>query len=81
MTLYKQHKPQEIFSKHLVSFTFLLKELNKKQEEDSKIREMNKQKMTSSQKFSAFSFSKMFVVNDMKKCLTSCNNCNTRLTS
>ena len=47
MTLYKQHKPQEFFPKNLVSFTFLLKELNKKQEEDSKIREMNKQKMTS----------------------------------
>ena len=47
MTLYKQHKPQEFFSKNLVSFTFLLKELNKKQEEGSKIREMNKQKMTS----------------------------------
>ena len=46
MTLYKQHKPQEFFSKNLVSFTFLLKELNK-QEEDSKIIEMNKQKMTS----------------------------------
>ena len=47
MTLYKQHKPQEFFSKNLVSFTFLLKELNKKQEEDSNIGEMNKQKMTS----------------------------------
>ena len=47
MKLYKQHKPQEFFSKNLVSFTFLLKSLNKKQEEDSKITEMNKQKMTS----------------------------------
>ena len=47
MTLYKQNKPQEFFSKNLVSFTFLLKELNKQQEEDSKIIEMNKQKMTS----------------------------------
>ena len=47
MTLYKQHNPQDFFSKNLVSFTFLLKELNKQQEEDSEIIDMNKQKMTS----------------------------------
>ena len=47
MTLYKQHKPQEFFPRNLVSFTFLLKELNKQQEEEWKIIEMNKQKMTS----------------------------------